>query len=245
VSVLSPSPPIAVRLLATALAAVVLTVACGGDDEPSGPTIAPDPAVILERSATEMGDVTSVRFELQTEGSPVYIDDAEAIELRSLEGRFEVPGAADAVVRVRVGGALSTELGAVAVDDEVWLSNPVTGDLEPLPAGVELDPSNFFDPEGGWQPLLSNLTDAELVGVEDRDGDRYHVRGIAPAAQVEVITAGLVDDLDVPIDVWIHPVTGLVTAVEFTADVGEGPTEWILELRDYGEDFDITAPPGG
>ena len=190
-----------------------------------------------------MGDVTSVRFGLEPSGAPIFIDSADAIALDSLVGRFNVPGSADAVVRVEVGGALNTELGAVAVDDDVWLSNPITGEMEPLPPGIDLDPSSFFDPVGGWRPLLENLTDVELIGLEDRDGGRYHLRGTAPAEQVEVITAGLVSDLDVQMDLWVDPVTALVTDLEFTADVGDGDTHWVLELSDYGETFDIEPPP--
>jgi lipoprotein LprG len=148
------------------------------------------------------------------------------------------------VVEVEVGGALTTELAAIAVDDDVWLSNPITGEMEPLPPGTELDPSNFFDPEGGWRPLLENLTDVELVGVEDRDGTTYHVRGTAPAAQVEVVTAGLIDGTDVVVDLWIDPATALVTAIEFDVDVGDGEMHWQLELTDYGEEFEIAPPPG-
>jgi lipoprotein LprG len=232
--------------LATLAAAPFVAVAwagagCdGGDSEPSGPTIPPDATTIVETSALAMGEVTSVRFELERTGEPVHIDSAGAITLNSIEGRFEVPGSADAVVEVEVAGALTTELGAVAVDGDVWLSNPITGELEPLPAGIDLDPSEFFDPEGGWRPLLENLTEVELVGTEEGD---YHVRGVAPADRVEVITVGLVSDIDVVVDLWIDRITGLVSRVEFTTDLGDGDTDWVLALSDYGETFDITPPP--
>jgi hypothetical protein len=81
-----------------------------------------------------------------------------------------------------------------------------------------------------------------LVGDVDRDGRRYQVRGVAPAAQMEVISAGLVRDQDVAIDFWIHPVTGLVTAAEFTTTFDDADTDWELELRDYGATFDIEPP---
>jgi lipoprotein LprG len=243
----SPTARLPTRTVAPAVGAILVVCALascgGGDSEPAGPTIAPDAGVIVAESAQAMGEVTSVRFELEATGAPVYIDAAGAISLNTIDGRFNVPGSADAVVEVEVGGALNTELGAVAVGDDVWLSNPITGELEPLPPGIDLDPSSFFDPAGGWRPLLENLSDVELIGIEDRDGDRYHLRGTAPAEQVEVITAGLVSDLDVTIDVWVDPVTALVTAVEFTADLGDGETNWALTLSDYGETFDIAPPP--
>jgi lipoprotein LprG len=235
------------RSIAGAALTATLLVACGGGDAaPSGPTIEPDARTIVEASAAAMGDVTSVRFELERTGAPLYIDSSGRIALNTLDGEFTVPASAQAVVEVAVGGTLKTELAAIAIDDEVWLSNPITGNMEPLPPGTELDPSSFFDPKGGWQPLLENLTDVELIGIEDRDGPAYHVRGTAPAAQVGVITAGLIEDTDVVIDVWIDPVTALVTGVEFDVelDAGAGATHWKLDLTDYGEEFDISPPPG-
>ena len=123
-----------------------------------------------------MGDDQSVRFELRRSGAPVYIDQVERIALNSVVGRFTVPGAAQAVLEVEVDGALISELGAIALDDEVWLSNPITGNFEPLPPGYDIDPSLFFDPKNGWRPLM----DGPHRRRARRDGTptaatRYHI----------------------------------------------------------------------
>jgi lipoprotein LprG len=141
---------------------------------------------------------------------------------------------------VTIDESLSTKLGAVALDGEVWLSNPVTGTFEPLDSSYDIDPSAFFDPIEGWRPLLAELEDPVLVGEEDRGGARYHIRGVAPAERIDMITAGLVDE-DLPIDFWVRRDTGLVTATEFTTTLG-GETEWVIELRDYGDEFEIEPP---
>src|SRR5690606_4219993 len=121
-----------------------------------------------------------------------------------------------AVIDVLIDGNLNTRIGAVALGDEVWISNPVTGQFETLPAGYDIDPSKFFDPTGGWLPLLDTLKDVELVGVEnDGSGDRYHLRGTAPAAEVTNITVGLVRGQQVPVDLWVHPSSSLVTRAGF------------------------------
>ena len=90
--------------------------------------------------------------------------------------------------------------------------------------------------------MLAELQDPVLVGEVDRDGKRYQISGVAPAANIQTISAGLVRDQDVPIDFWIHPVTGLVTAAEFTTTYQGAETDWVLELSDYGETFEISAP---
>ena len=189
-----------------------------------------------------MGDVTSARFTSPARVRPCTSTRTSHWRSTSVDGRFAAPASADAVLTVEVDGSLKTKLGAVAIDDKVWMSNPVTGVFEPLPAGYDIDPSQFFDPEGGWRPLLAGLQDPVLVGEVDRDGKRYQISGVAPAANIEKISAGLVRDQDVPIDFWIHPVTGLVTAAEFTTTYQGAETDWVLELRDYGETFEISPP---
>lgn len=201
-----------------------------------------DPIALMERSAVAMSEVTSVEFRLEREGAPVFIDQFEEIALDGLRGQFTVPTKAQAELTVTVSGNLPTKIGAVAIDTEVWISNPVTGDFETLPVGYDIDPSRFFDPEDGWQPLIANLRDVELVGIDDRGGDRYHVRGIADAADVRNITVDLVRDQDIPIDFWIHPTTALVTAAEFTTVIDGADADWQLELADYGESFTIVPP---
>ncbi len=201
-----------------------------------------DPTTIVAEAANAMAAVTSVEFELERSGAPVFIDRFESIALDRLRGQFTVPSRAQAELTVTVNANLATKLGAVALDDEVWISNPVTGDFETLPDGYDIDPSKFFDPEGGWQPLLANLGEIRLVGVDDRGGQRYHVTGVAPAQQVRNITVGLVRDQDLAVDLWIHPGTLLVTAAEFTTLIDGGESRWVLGLDRYGEQFTIVAP---
>jgi hypothetical protein len=149
----------------------------GGDQGDDGAVADPNAVAgeVVASSATAMGAVTSVEFSLRRDGAPIYIDEFERIALDSLRGQFTVPTRAQAELSVTVNGNLATRLGAVAIDEEVWISNPVTGDFETLPVGYDIDPSRFFDPEGGWQPLLANLQDVSIVGIDDR-GEQHHRR---------------------------------------------------------------------
>ncbi len=232
------------RAVATAAALISMFAAgCAGSTsaEPSGPTIPPDVDTILTTAASEMGAVTSVRFDLERSGERVYIDQFEAIAIDRVVGEFAVPQSAQAVLDVEVNDSLKTQLAAIALGEEVWLSNPITGEFETLPDGYDIDPSMFFDPENGWRPLLAGLADAELVARDDARGG-YHVRGTATKEQMRTITAGLVRNQDVDIDFWIDPVTGLVNAVRFTTDLGDGDIDWMLELSRYGDDITIVPP---
>lgn len=199
-------------------------------------------AEVIAASADAMAQVRSVEFEVERDEAPIFIDQFGSIALDKVRGQFNVPTRAQAELTVTIDGNFATRLGAVAIDDEVWISNPVTGDFETLPAGYDIDPSRFFDPENGWRPLLANLRDAEIIAIDDRGGDRYHVRGIAPAAEVRNVTVGLVRDQEVEVDLWIHPGTFLVTHAEFDTVIDGATSEWALSLDRYGDTFTIEPP---
>jgi lipoprotein LprG len=220
----------------------IVGVACGGDGESEGDLLPADAATILEASSAAMGEVTSVRFDVRRSGADVYIDQFESLALNKIKGRFSAPSSADAVLSVTVDGSLKTDLGAVALGGKVWLSNPVTGKFEVLDTGYDIDPAKFFDPKRGWGPLMRSLTDVVLIGVEDRGGKRYHVRGIGPPAQMEIVTAGLVRDQDVTIDFWLKRDTALVTAAKFSTVFAGKTTDWVIEFSDYGGKFEIKTP---
>jgi len=218
---------------------------CGGDAAPEGKPLAADAATIVAASSVAMGEVTSVRFDLRRSGAAIFIDEFDSLALEKIVGRFSAPTSVDAALTVTVDGSLKTTLGAVAIDGTVWLSNPVTGRFETLPPGYDIDPSTFFDPDSGWRPLLSDLQDVALIGEESRGGKRYHVRGVAPAERMEIVTAGLVRDQDVTVDFWMKRDSGLITAAEFSTTFDGKVTDWVLELSDYGKAFTIKAPDTG
>jgi hypothetical protein len=229
-----------VMLIACAAALGGSLGACGGGA--SDPTMPPDLDAILTASATTMGTVESVRFAIERGGAPVYIDPLETLEFVSAEGRFAAPSSADAVLVVAVGD-LRARAGAVAIEGETWLTNPITGNWEPAPEGYSFDPAALFDPALGWRPLLAeDLSDATLVGLEDRDNrSLYHVRGLAPAERISLVTAGLVGQ-DVTLDLWLDPVDGAVIEAEFVTTYRGEESDWRLGFSGYGEDIEVQVP---
>lgn len=230
----------AVRTLIAVTALGLAVAACGGGE--SGPTLPPDVDTVIDAAAETMGTVDTVRFTIERGGAAVYIDPMGTLEFMSAEGRFEGPSAADAVVVVAVSG-LRARVGAVAVDGEIWITNPVTGDWEPTPEGYAFDPAALFDPDIGFRPLLAELTDRELIGLDDRDGeDLYHVTGVAGAERISTITAGLVSGQDVTVDLWLDPADGAVREAEFGTVAGTETSDWRIVFLDYGADLTVEIP---
>jgi len=224
-----------------ALCLAVVATACGGDDAADA-TLPPDLDTIIAASAETMGTVETVRFAIERGGAPVYIDPLDTLAFVSADGRFAAPNSADALLVVAVGD-LRAQVGAIAIDGETWLTNPISGDWEPAPEGYTFDPATLFDPALGWRPLLAeDLTGAELVGIEERDGNElYHVRGSAPQNRISLITAGLVGQ-DVVVDLWLDPTTGAVVEAGFDTEYRGEQSDWRLTFTEYGEELVIEVP---
>lgn len=219
------------------LAAVLVVAACSGTPE------AVDPDAVIARSIERMGDVDTVAFVLERTGIPVYIDEDNTIEFTSAEGRFLSPESTDALLTVRAFG-IPARVGAVQIEGETWITNPITGAWEDAPAGFTFDVAALFDRTQGWSALLDGgLTNVLLVAEEEVDGETLaHFRVTAPADRIEQITAGMVSGQAVDGDLWILLSTGEIRELAFDTDMADGVTTWRLVMTDYGTEVEITAP---
>lgn len=230
------------RMIKSATAVLVIAaIALAGCSLPeaSGPVLPLDAEQLTATSAETMAAVESVRFRLEANGDPVFIDPLRTLALVDVEGRFVVPAKADALLTVEVNESLRTQLGAIAIDAEAWLSNPITGVFEPLPESYGLDPSRFFDPEQGWRPLIENLTEVETIGTDDLG---HHLRAVATGDDIRRVTAGLAARQDTPVELWLDVRTAAVVRAEFETSIDGATTAWILELEDYGTEVTIEPP---
>lgn len=229
-------------MTAMAVALVALTAACSST-EATTTTAPPTAAELLEVSAATMGSVDTVQFSIARGGEPVYIDTQGFLEFVSATGRFAAPGAAEALVTVSALG-LSTEVGAVVIEGDTWLTNPITGNWEPTPPGYTFDPATLFDPQIGFRAMLQEgIPTVEDLGEEIVDETALrHVRFTASGERVEVVTAGMVLGADVAVDAWIEPTSGELRRAKFPTTIGANPTEWDLTFFDYGADITITPP---
>lgn len=231
-----------IRLITLLAAMLAAAAACSSTPETST-TAPPTAAEVLEIAAQTMGSVETVEFSIDRGGAPVFIDTLGFLEFVSATGRYAAPGAAEALVKVSAVG-LTTEIGAVVVEGDTWLTNPITGAWEPTPPGYTFDPATLFDPEVGFRALLQDgIPTVQEVGEEVVDEETLrHVRFTASGERVEVVTAGLVRDQDVTVDAWINIGTGELRRAAFPTSIGEEPTTWDLRLFDYGADIVITPP---
>ncbi len=225
--------------ISTSLLLVVLVTAtaCSGGDD------AADPGAIIALSIERMRDVDTVAFTLDRTGAPVFIDEEGLLEFTSAVGRFAAPESAEALLTVRALG-IPTQVGAVQIGGETWLTNPITGSWEAAPAGFTFDVAKLFDPDTGWSALLAGgFANQFFVAEEELEGETLaHFRVTAPADRVEQITAGMVRGQAVDGDLWIAGPTGEIRELSFATDMADGVTTWRLRLSEYGLEVEITAP---
>lgn len=199
---------------------------------------------VLERSSLAMADVETARFAIEQTGAAVFIDQADQIQFTGATARYAAPASADALIGVTALG-LSTEVGAVAIDGEIWLTNPLTGKWELAPAGLSFDPTVLFAADTGWAVLLSNgLLEPELVTGDADTDERHHIRSSVGADRVSTLTGGLANESSI-VDLWVDAGTGLVDEATFDVDTGSGLTSWRLTVTDYGADITINKPDLG
>ena len=230
------------QLLSLVVTMTLLVAACSSSEQTT--TTAPPTAIeVLETAAATMGSVDTVQFSIERGGEPVYIDTQGFLEFVSATGRYAAPGAAEALVTVSALG-LSTEVGAVVIKGDTWLTNPITGTWEPTPPGYTFDPATLFDPQIGFRAMLQEgVPTVEDLGDETVDETTLrHLQFTASGERVEVVTAGMVRGADVTIDAWIEPTSGELRRAKFPTTIGATPTEWDLTFFDYGADITITPP---
>jgi len=220
---------------------MALTAAsCGGQDAPPDPSF--DVDALIDEAAAAMGSLESARFTMERSGAPVEV---AGLEFTSAEGQYDSPGSARAILQVKIGD-LAVEVGTIAIDERVWLTNPLTGGWEEIPEETGFNIAVIFDPHVGWVPLLTeDLSDVRYIGIRDGgSGDRHVIHGSIAASRVEFLTAGLVEAQSVESDIWIHPDSGHITRVEFETTLDGAVSRWIIGLSEFDRPVTIEAPAG-
>ncbi|MDH3729976.1 MAG: LppX_LprAFG lipoprotein [Acidimicrobiia bacterium] len=219
-------------MLRAALALGLVAVACGGST--TAAQLPLDEA--LAKAGSQFDALTSVRFAITVDGVPVYFDDQGTLAATSADGQYSAPGSFQAVVDVTAFG-LSTQLGAISVGADRWITNPVTGVWSLLPFGTGFDPLVLFDPDEGVGATVRRL-DATLVDFDDR----YHIQGGVGGPTVKVLTAGLVADGELDVDLFIDGDSLHIVELSFDVEGTEGVSEWTIEFSEFDEPVTIEPP---
>jgi hypothetical protein len=139
------------------------------------------------------------------------------------------------------------EIGMVALGDEQYATDPITGQWGQLPPEWgQFNLIALFDPETGLQGLLKDgIYDLVSVGTEEIEGQPHHrVIGRASGERMSAMTLGFIGFGDVELEVWIGAEDFYVRhlrIVEPETDPDD-PRTWDLVFSELGQPVEIAAP---
>lgn len=239
----------------------LLLAGCNGEEKQK-PEELPAPRPLLQESADQIQDASSLEVELDVEGYPVALQ-TEALktdqvdvplEFKYAKGVFQAPDRLEATIQFSVG-VVSTTADLVALDRDHYLR----GDLLTANQWVNTEVIPGFTPAallarpGGIPYALMSITNLEIVGKEDIDGQKvFHLRGTIEASAVNALTFGLIRSKQgsLKIEVYIEVSERRVAQIKLLEppppDVEDAEdTTWRINILDYNRDVTITPPPTG
>jgi hypothetical protein len=211
--------------------AAVVVAACGGSSATELPL-----AEVLATAGSQFDALEAVRFSIEVDGVPVFFDDEGTLAATAADGQYSAPGSFQALVDVTAFG-LATQLGAISVGEDRWVTNPVTGEWDLLAIGTGFDPLVLFDPDNGVGATVSNL-DATLISFDKR----YHIRGTVGGPTVKVLTAGLLEEGELDVDLYIDGDSLQVVELAFDTESAEGLSNWTISFSEFDEPVTIDPP---
>jgi lipoprotein LprG len=223
------------------LLVTLLLTACA--PAPALPDLPPNDIVM--KAGQAMLHVPSFHFKIEIGGSPVYLNRATGLQLRSAEGDFARPDRMGVHLKV-IAAMVAAELDMIAIGDEQYLTNILTQQWEVLPPEFGFNPAVMFDPQVGLEQVLSGgIDEARLVGVESIDNASvYHVTGRLDGARVQGMSGGLIGTSRVEAEVWVDGSTFVprkAVVIDLSADP-QKPTTWTLTFGSYSKPVKVVAP---
>lgn len=226
-----------------------LLIACNSRPEstptpntPPSPT--PDPATLLRLAGEQMQALESVHFVIAREGGSAFLDPEQTLNLVSAEGDYAAPNASQAMLALQSSG-VNLQINTVAIGDEQWITNPLTQAWEQLPLDWGFNPAILFDPQVGWQRLLSeDISGVQLLEeVEIGGQSRYRFQAEIVGERLGIVTGGAANsDRPVTTEIWLDPANLYVTALNFTLPTPAGDAHWQITFTRFNTPLTIQSP---
>jgi hypothetical protein len=232
----------------------------GGDDDSGTPgtsstrtqgSTAPTPTPItaegvLAAAAERWDETDSAHFNLTVDGD-AFVDDDQTIALRAADGDILRPDSVEATAKLGVS-LVTLDVSMIAVSNDMWITNFVNGRWEEAPPDFGYNPALLFSDTDGIGPVLKKLQSPKLEDDEDVDGTNAHVvSGTVDRDAIDKITAGAIENDNVPVTVWIADETSDILKIVITGATTAEAEEstWTLLVNDHNDPVEIEPPELG
>ncbi|MCH9010149.1 MAG: LppX_LprAFG lipoprotein [Chloroflexi bacterium] len=183
------------------MATIALAVACGRNSDEGSLAIAVpsptpiNPQVILERSGEAMEALESFHFRLihESGGTPI----GQGLVIREVQGDVARPDKISLEVS-GLAGSFTMRLSLITIGDNGFISNPITGEWETVPA--EVSPLGFFEPTRGVSEIMRRIESPRLISTDD---DSYTISGTIASEGLASLFGAVEEGNSIDIDVVI------------------------------------------
>lgn len=221
------------------------TVASAAQPAPGTPATPDAATALLQSASTRLADTPSLHFTIKIDGD-AYIDDKNTIRLIEAEGDVVRPDRVIASFKVNVLNTVNASVSMITIGDQHWSTDLITGKWISAPAEFSYDPAKLFDNTVGIGPVMSQVTNATIVGEESMDGHKVtHVHADVPQALIAGITSDTMVGDTISVDLWIDSTSFDLIRVQLAEPKDNGkdhPATWTLDLSKHGEPIQINPP---
>jgi len=227
------------------MASLLLSGSAKAQDPTGTPVSASQATEILRATSNKLAATPSLHFTIRIDGD-AYIDDQQTIRLIEAEGDVVRPDKVIASFKVNVLGTVNASISMITLGDQHWSTDLISGKWVSAPAEFSYDPGILFDNTSGIGPVMDQVTNATLVGVENFDGKNVnHIHADVPQSIIGDLTSNTMEGDPISVDLWIDSTTSDLLRVQLAEPKDNGkdhPATWTLDLSKHGESIEINPP---
>ena len=237
--------PALIRWLSLLLMLVLFAQACS-DPSPAAtpvPTATPtpiNPQAILDDCGRAMSALKSFRFRIEHSdegGTPL----AQGMTLTEASGNVASPDRL-ALDFVGVAGSFAVKGSLIAIGDEVYITNPLSGEWHAASAN---NPLEFFNPSHGIAEILSQVQDATLIS---QNAAEYRIGGTMSADALAPLFGDTEAQSNVDVTLTIDKTHLYLTHARLEGRITPTETDGLaraITLSEFDEPVNIAAPDSG
>lgn len=229
------------RILIVGIILLLLVVGCGKKETTAPDESTPPPLTAVEiiaMASEKLEALSSFHFALDQEGGGTPI--AMGLEMTSASGDITRPHK----LKVDVFAGF-VEVGVITVGEVTFMTNPLTGEWEPLPN--EFTAVRLFNPDTGIKAIIGRISNAVKLGEEKVAGALcYHIKGTLDSGDLSAISCGAaIEGISIDTDVWIGKDDFLLRQIKLEGQITKDEKPGIvrtLSISNFDQPVTIELP---
>lgn len=235
---------------------LLVTTGCGRSDseDPTPTTVSPPPSIAAPPTPTPINPVAALRrsgevmkgleaFHFRFHHEKGGLELLPGTLIREVEGDVVKPDGLSVSFSGSVGTGFAIKASLIALGDEGYMTDPLTGKWTAGPTGVSA--LGFFDPSRGVEAMMSEVVQPALLRVDEDDGPSFTLAGRLAAEALAPLVGKTLEGSIVQVELTIHAERLHLLEARFTGVVtptDSADTVRVITLSGFDEPISIKAP---